>query len=38
MAELLTTVSDDKERRPVYMTEGRQKGIKIIAPDDNESF
>ena len=37
MAGLLTSVQDDKERRPVYLAECRRMGIKVLPPDVNES-
>ncbi|MFQ1001076.1 DNA polymerase III subunit alpha [Modestobacter sp. SSW1-42] len=37
MAGLLTSVGDDKERRPVYLAECRRMGIKVLPPDVNES-
>jgi DNA polymerase-3 subunit alpha len=37
MAGLLTSVGDDKDRRPVYLAECRRMGIKVLPPDVNES-
>ena len=37
MAGLLTSVQDDKDRRPVYLAECRRMGIKVLPPDVNES-
>jgi DNA polymerase III subunit alpha len=37
MAGLLTSVGDDKERRPIYLAECRRMGIKVLPPDVNES-
>ncbi|QXG78109.1 DNA polymerase III subunit alpha [Modestobacter sp. L9-4] len=37
MAGLLTSVQDDKERRPVYLAECRRMGIKVLPPDVNQS-
>src|SRR3712207_6311449 len=38
MAGLLTSVGDDKDRRPVYLAECRRMGIKVLPPDVNESM
>ncbi|WP_369133257.1 DNA polymerase III subunit alpha [Modestobacter sp. I12A-02662] len=37
MAGLLTSVGDDKDRRPVYLAECRRMGIKVLPPDVNQS-
>src|SRR3978361_5070 len=37
MAGLLTSVGDDKERRPVYLAACRRMGSKVLPPDVNES-
>src|SRR5207245_1576323 len=37
MAALLTSVGDDKDRRPIYLAECRRMGIKVLPPDVNES-
>lgn len=37
MAALLTSVGDDKDRRPVYLSECRKMGIQVLPPDVNES-
>src|SRR6476619_3787116 len=37
MAGLLTSVQDDKDRRPIYLAECRRMGIKVLPPDVNES-
>jgi DNA polymerase-3 subunit alpha len=37
MAALLTSVIETKDRVPFYIEECRQRGIKILAPDVNES-
>ncbi|WP_336029668.1 DNA polymerase III subunit alpha [Geodermatophilus sp. FMUSA9-8] len=37
MAGLLTSVGDDKDRRPIYLAECRRMGIKVLPPDVNES-
>src|SRR6187431_1150312 len=37
MAALLTSVGDDKDKRPVYLAECRRMGIKVLPPDVNES-
>src|SRR5688572_17384463 len=37
MAALLTSVGDDKDKRPIYLAECRRMGIKVLPPDVNES-
>nr|WP_084424244.1 DNA polymerase III subunit alpha [Kibdelosporangium aridum] len=37
MAALLTSVSDNKDKSAVYLSECRQLGIKVMPPDVNES-
>ncbi|MBU6147256.1 MAG: DNA polymerase III subunit alpha [Actinomycetales bacterium] len=37
MAALLTSVQDDKDRLAGYLNECRRMGIKVLAPDVNES-
>ncbi len=37
MAALLTSVSDNKDKSAIYLSECRQLGIKVLAPDVNES-
>jgi len=37
MAALLTSVKDDKDKMAIYLNECRQMGIKVLAPDVNES-
>ena len=37
MAGLLTSVGDDKDKRPIYLAECRRMGIKVLPPDVNES-
>ncbi len=37
MAALLTSVADDKDKRPVYLNECRRMGIKVLPPDVNDS-
>ncbi len=37
MAALLTSVADNKDKSAVYLSECRQLGIKVLAPDVNES-
>ena len=38
MAALLTSVSDQKDKSAVYLNECRRMGIRVLAPDVNESF
>ena len=38
MAALLTTNSDDKDKTAVYLNECRRMGIRVLAPDVNESL
>ena len=38
MAALLTSVRDDKDKSAQYLNECRRMGIKVLAPDVNESF
>jgi DNA polymerase III subunit alpha len=37
MAALLTSVGDDKDKRPLYLGEARRMGVKVLPPDVNES-
>ena len=37
MSALLTSVSDDKDKMAVYLSECRTQGIKVLPPDVNES-
>ncbi len=37
MAALLTSVGDDKDKSAIYLAECRRMGIKVLAPDVNES-
>lgn len=37
MAALLTSVRDDKDKSALYLSECRRMGIKVLAPDVNES-
>jgi DNA polymerase-3 subunit alpha len=37
LAALLTSVGDDKDRMPVYLSDCRRMGIKVLPPDVNES-
>ncbi len=37
MAALLTSVSDDKDKSALYLSECRRMGIKVLPPDVNES-
>jgi len=37
MAALLTSVKDDKDKSAVYLNECRRMGIKVLAPDVNDS-
>jgi DNA polymerase-3 subunit alpha len=37
MAAVLTSVSDNKDRKAVYLAECRHMGIKVLPPDVNES-
>ena len=37
MAALLTSVKDDKDKSALYLAECRRMGIKVLAPDVNES-
>src|ERR687889_404440 len=37
MSALLTSVGDDKDKRPIYLAECRRMGIKVLPPDVNES-
>ncbi len=37
MAALLTSVKDDKDKSAIYLNECRRMGIKVLAPDVNES-
>ncbi|ASF08399.1 DNA polymerase III subunit alpha [Nocardia brasiliensis] len=37
MAALMTSVADNKDKSAVYLSECRQLGIKVLAPDVNES-
>ncbi|MSW18593.1 MAG: DNA polymerase III subunit alpha, partial [Actinobacteria bacterium] len=37
MAALLTSVRDDKDKSALYLNECRRRGIKVLAPDVNES-
>ncbi|HEY9276003.1 MAG TPA: DNA polymerase III subunit alpha [Candidatus Nanopelagicaceae bacterium] len=37
MAALLTSVQSDKEKTALYLSECRRMGIKVLAPDVNES-
>ena len=37
MAAVLTSVRDDKDKAAVYLAECRRMGIKVLAPDVNES-
>ncbi len=37
MAALLTSVGDSKDKLGLYLSEGRRMGIKVLAPDVNES-
>jgi DNA polymerase-3 subunit alpha len=38
MAALLTTVSDDKDKTAVYLSECRSMGIEVVVPDVNRSL
>ncbi len=38
MAALLTSVGDSKDKLGLYLSECRRMGIKVLAPDVNESF
>jgi DNA polymerase-3 subunit alpha len=38
MAALLTSVGDVKDKLALYLSECRRMGIKVLAPDVNESF
>jgi len=38
MAALLTSVGDSKDKLGMYLNECRRMGIKVLAPDVNESF
>jgi DNA polymerase-3 subunit alpha len=38
MAALLTSVGDSKDKLGMYLSECRRMGIKVLAPDVNESF
>ena len=38
MAALLTSVGDSKDKLAVYLSECRRMGIKVLAPDVNESI
>ena len=38
MAALLTSVGDSKDKLGLYLNECRRMGIKVLAPDVNESF
>jgi DNA polymerase-3 subunit alpha len=38
MAALLTSVGDSKDKLAIYLNECRRMGIKVLAPDVNESF
>jgi DNA polymerase-3 subunit alpha len=37
MAALLTSVKDDKDKSAIYLNECRRMGIKVLAPDVNDS-
>ncbi len=37
MAALLTSVKDNKDRRPLYLTETRAMGVAVLPPDVNAS-
>ncbi len=37
MAALLTSIRDDKDKSALYLNECRRMGIKVLAPDVNES-
>jgi DNA polymerase-3 subunit alpha len=37
MSALLTSVSDDKDKSALYLSECRRMGIKVLPPDVNES-
>ncbi|MFB8005196.1 DNA polymerase III subunit alpha [Nocardia sp. NPDC056000] len=37
MAALLTSVADNKDKSAIYLAECRQLGLKVLAPDVNES-
>ena len=37
MAALLTSVGDDKDKRPLYLAECRRLGIQVLPPDVNSS-
>ncbi|MFC3965625.1 DNA polymerase III subunit alpha [Nocardia jiangsuensis] len=37
MAALLTSVADNKDRSAIYLAECRQLGLRVLAPDVNES-
>ncbi|MCU1628036.1 MAG: polymerase subunit alpha [Pseudonocardia sp.] len=37
MAAVLTSVRDDKDKAAIYLAECRRMGIKVLAPDVNES-
>src|SRR3712207_8345876 len=36
MAALLTSVGDDKDKRPIYLAECRRMGIKVLPPRSEE--
>src|SRR5699024_1693087 len=38
MAALLTSVRDSKDKSALYLSECRRMGIKVLAPDVNESI
>ena len=38
MAALLTSIGDSKDRLAIYLNECRRMGIKVLAPDVNESI
>lgn len=38
MAALLTSVGDSKDKLAIYLNECRRMGIKVLAPDVNESY
>jgi DNA polymerase-3 subunit alpha len=37
MAALLTSVGDDKDRAALYLADARKSGVRVLAPDVNES-
>nr|WP_269820668.1 DNA polymerase III subunit alpha [Nocardia asteroides] len=37
MAALLTSVGDDKDKTAIYLADCRRRGIRVLAPDVNES-